>query len=163
MGADRIESHISKDPDDHIREHQVRTGQPALKPRCHPDSPVWTVYQAGLLRIECATCNTEVATFKVATSLGTPNLDPAWQAELDSALELLQDQADDPGHPSFEELFRAANHRDPSVSERLICSLMPQQDRNTLVRWLVEQAGGKFRCEDRTDSNGTVHTEFWRQ
>ena len=37
-----------------------------LHSRCHPEAPTWTLYEDGVLRVECAECREEVAIIRVA-------------------------------------------------------------------------------------------------
>jgi hypothetical protein len=41
-------------------------GRLYLHSNCHPDSATWAVYEDGLLRVECAECEREIVTVRVA-------------------------------------------------------------------------------------------------
>lgn len=61
---------------------------------------------------------------------------------------------------SFDDLFRAVKRRDMTESEARQFRNMTQGDKNRMVKQLVNQSDGAFKCEDRVGSDGRTYTAF---
>ena len=64
-------------------------------------------------------------------------------------------------HYSFDDLFAAAHARPMTGDERDAFRKLDQPAINAWVRRAVAATRGAFACEDRTGTNGVVHTAFW--
>lgn len=61
---------------------------------------------------------------------------------------------------SFDDLFHAVKRRDMTESEARQFRNMTQDEKNRMVKQLVNQSDGAFKSEDRVGSDGRTYTAF---
>ncbi len=64
--------------------------------------------------------------------------------------------------PGFGDLFRAARGRDMAADEADRFNHLSQAAKNDIVKRLVQQTNGAFRCYDVVGSDGQTYTAFDR-
>lgn len=61
---------------------------------------------------------------------------------------------------SFDDLFHAVKRREMTESEARQFRNMTQDEKNRMVKQLVDQSDGAFKSEDRVGSDGRTYTAF---